>query len=69
MTKAQQIRDLSAEELEATLDDKRKQLFQLVNEREESKRFEKPHRIRAMKKDIARLLTVQTERQLKTHQV
>lgn len=65
MTKPQDLRDLSEDELEARYLDERKELFKLVNERQLSGReFEKPHRIRRAKKEIARLLTVQREKQL-----
>lgn len=63
--KAQELRDLSEEELEARYHDERKELFKLVNDRQQSKRqFEKPHRLKQTRKQIARLLTIQREKQL-----
>ncbi|MBA3957927.1 MAG: 50S ribosomal protein L29 [Parachlamydiaceae bacterium] len=66
MTKeAVQFRDLSVDELEARRLDERKTLFNLVNERAQAgRRHEKPHRIRQTKKTIARLLTIQREKQI-----
>lgn len=63
--RAQEIRDLSDEELEAHYLDARKELFKLVNERQQSRQqFEKPHRLKQTRKQIARLLTIQREKQL-----
>lgn len=63
MTKAQQYRDLSVEELEAALSDARRELFQLVNQEKRVKKAEKPHLVFQKKKDVARMLTVLTEKQ------
>lgn len=64
MAKAKDLRDKSLEELQAECNDLRKKLFDLVNARRmERRQFEKPHRIREAKKDIARLLTVITQKQ------
>lgn len=61
--KAQFFRDQSEEDLDATYQDLRKQLFDLVNERKQAMPFKQPHRIKSTKKEIARLLTVKSERQ------
>ena len=58
MLKAKNLRDQAIDELEAMLDDIRKELFNLVNEKRQAKKLEKPHLINEKKKDIARLLTV-----------
>jgi large subunit ribosomal protein L29 len=63
MSKAQQYRDLSLSELEAALNDARKELFQLANEVKKAKKADKPHLVSLKKKDIARMLTVLTEKQ------
>lgn len=63
MEKAKQLRDLSIEELEANYRDAQSALFHLINERGVSKSFEKPHRIPATKRQIARLLTIISEKQ------
>jgi len=68
MGKAKEFRDMSIEELEALLRDTRNELFHLVNEIKMSKKFEKPHRLYQKKKDIARLLTVITEKQSQVQQ-
>lgn len=64
MKKAKDFRDLSIEELEATYNDARKELFHLVNELKHSKKAEKTHLISQKKKEIARLLTVKRQKQL-----
>lgn len=62
---AQEIRDLSDEELEARYLDERKELFKLANEQHQSRQqFEKPHRLKQTRKQIARLLTIKREKQL-----
>ena len=60
--KAQEYRDQSIEQLEVAHEDLRKELFGLRNERRETGQMEKPHRVKAVKKDIARLLTVMNEK-------
>lgn len=62
--RAKEIRDLSAQELEATLLDTQKLLYALRCEQKKAKQIEKPHRIRQFKKEIARLLTLMREKQL-----
>lgn len=61
--KAKEMRDQTIDELEATYNDARKELFQLINEMQRTKKIEKPHLLRQKRKDIARLLTVLTEKQ------
>jgi len=63
MGKAKEYRDMTVEELEALHSDTQKELYNLVNELKKAKKIEKPHLIREKKKDIARLLTVLTEKQ------
>lgn len=58
MLKAKNLQDQAIEELEAMLVDTRKELFNLINERRQAKKLEKPHLVNEKKKDIARLLTV-----------
>lgn len=65
--KAKEMRDQTIDELEASYNDTRKELFQLVNEMQRSKKFEKPHLLRQKRKNIARLLTVITEKQSDKH--
>lgn len=64
MAKAKDYRDQSVEELEATYEDTRKELFQLKNDVRRTKKVDKPHLFRQMKKDLARLLTVLNEKRL-----
>lgn len=63
MTKASVYRDQTIEELQASCEDARKELFLLVNQNKQTKKMDKPHLIRQKRKDIARLLTVITEKQ------
>jgi large subunit ribosomal protein L29 len=61
MSKAKDLRNLSLDELDASYQDLQKKLYQLVNEKEQARQYEKSHLIRDTKKDISRLLTVKTE--------
>lgn len=63
MSKASKFRDMAIVELDATLNDIRKEIFFMTNEMRKTKKNEKPHLIREKKKDIARLLTVKNEKQ------
>jgi large subunit ribosomal protein L29 len=69
MYKAKDLRDQSLEELEAIYQESCKKLFELNNQFRSQKKREKPHEIKHARKDIARLLTVMTEkrRQNQTH--
>jgi large subunit ribosomal protein L29 len=62
MSKAKDLRDKSLEDLEANYNDACKALFDDVNSRKTTKKNDKPHLPRQMRKDIARLLTVMTEK-------
>lgn len=66
MYKAKELRDQSLQELEAAYDDSCKKLFELNNQFHAQKKREKPHELKHARKDIARLLTVMTEK--KHHQ-
>jgi large subunit ribosomal protein L29 len=65
MTKAKDLRDQSLEELEANYDECCKKLFDLKNQAKAEKKFDKPHEMKHLRKEIARLLTVMAE---KSHQ-
>ena len=58
MLKAKDLIDKSIDELEATFQDLRHELFQLVNEFKSSKKLEKPHLLREKRREKARILTV-----------
>jgi large subunit ribosomal protein L29 len=62
MYKAKDLRDQSLDELEAIYDDSCKKLFELINQFKSQKKREKPHEIKHARKDIARVLTVMTEK-------
>jgi large subunit ribosomal protein L29 len=62
MYKAKDLRDQSLEELEAMYSGACKSLFLLINQFRAEKKREKPHEIRHARKDIARLLTIITEK-------
>ena len=63
MTTAAEIRKMTDQEIVGALNDARQELFNLRIQWE-SGQLEDYTRIRQLKKDIARLLTVQRERQL-----
>lgn len=58
-----QLRDQTVKELQALHKEEEKKLFDLINENRVNKKLDKPHRIRAAKKRIARILTVTLEKQ------
>ena len=62
MYKAKDLRDQRQEELQATYEESCKKLFELNNEFHSKKKREKPHELKHTRKDIARLLTVMTEK-------
>lgn len=65
MYKAKDLRDQSIEELEATCVEARRKLFDLTNKFKGEKKRDVPHGIKHARKDIARLLTVITEKRSK----
>lgn len=69
MYKAKELRDQSVEELEATYRDCCKQLYELNHAFKYHKKREKPHEIKHARKDIARLLTVMTEKKRNKQQM
>ncbi len=62
--KAKDMRNLSDDEIAATLEDSRKQLYRLVNKAKREKKLEQPHKIRQTRRQIARLLTVSREKEI-----
>jgi large subunit ribosomal protein L29 len=62
MYKAKELRDQSLSELEALYDESCKKLFQLEDKFKAKKERDKPHERKHARKDIARLLTVITEK-------
>lgn len=62
--KPQEMRDQSAEELIAKLEETKRELFELRNELKRSRKLEKPHLLREKKKDIAKLNTIIREKEL-----
>lgn len=62
MYKAKELRDQSVEELEISYQETCKRLFDLKHAFKYQKSNEKPHEIKQVRKDIARMLTVLTEK-------
>lgn len=62
MYKAKELKDQSLDELEATLRDCRKNLWEMNHKFKFQKNKERPHEVKHARKDIARLLTVITEK-------
>ena len=60
--KARQLRELSDEELEVRIKDTRKELFNLRFQHATGQ-LDNPHRLTIARREIARLLTVRTERE------
>jgi|GEM_PF-1284981 len=63
MNRLKEFKDLSLAELDVAYTDTRKELFNLVNEWQRTKKLEKPHQLRTKRKEIAQLLTLKTEKQ------
>lgn len=68
MAKTKELRDMSVEELQASLQETSRELFDLTNELMTAKKIEEPHRIRQARRDRARILTILTEKQSKNKQ-
>ena len=62
--KAKELRDQSVEELEAMLEDLKKEKYKNINELRLSKKNEFPHLNLQIRKKIARILTILKEKQL-----
>ncbi len=58
---AKEIRELSPEEIETRLRDTRSELL-LLRLKKNTGQVEKPHLLRSLRKDVARLLTRQTQK-------
>lgn len=64
MVKAKELRDQTEVELEALVGDKRKELFDLRVSFAREKKTSGTHSARALKKDIARILTILREKEI-----
>ena len=62
MAKKLEIRDLSDEQLLFRLSEIDRELFDLINELKTTRKLEKPHLLKSLKKDKARILTILNER-------
>ncbi len=62
MVKVKELKSQSTEELKAGLVDLSKQLFQLKNQFKLEKKLDQPHRLRELRRDRARILTVMGEK-------
>jgi|GEM_PF-1129149 len=62
MYKAKDLRDQSLEELQAIYEESCKRVFELANQFRSQKKHDKPHEMKHVRKDIARLLTVISEK-------
>ena len=65
--KMTELRDMSNDELAVKLNDLREELFNLRFQKA-SNRLENPGRISVVRKDIARIKTLQTQREGMTHE-
>lgn len=62
MPASKELKTKSQQELQQQLEQLQRQLLRLRNEKQLSKRLEKPHQLRATRKEIARIHTLMTER-------
>jgi ribosomal protein L29 len=63
MTKASTFRDQSVAELQEAVIAISKEIYNLINEKNRTKKMDKPHLLCEKKKDTARLLTIIHEKQ------
>ncbi|HSX10219.1 MAG TPA: 50S ribosomal protein L29 [Chlamydiales bacterium] len=61
--KKKDLRDLSIPEMQAQVHDLNREIFQLRNELATQRKLEKPHQIKEKRKNVARLLTIMTQKQ------
>ncbi len=64
--KAKELEVQSVVELKELLKDNRRKLFETVNKLHMEKKTDKPHLARAIRKDIARILTVLRQKELES---
>lgn len=64
MAKKTDLRDQSVDELKAKAQELDREIFDLRNELALNRKIEKPHLIKAKKKDKARILTILTQKQV-----
>lgn len=62
MQEASKLRDQTVDELKANLLDLSKEIYRLKNELRMTRKMEKPHLIKSLKRDRARILTVLSEK-------
>ncbi|MEN9344322.1 MAG: ribosomal protein [Chlamydiota bacterium] len=65
MVKAKELRNQSEAELQALYYDLSSELFELRNQMKVTRKLEKPHLLKAKKKDRARVMTVLSQKQMK----
>lgn len=64
MAKKTDLKDQSVEELKAMAQNIDREIFELRNELALNRKLEKPHLIKAKKKERARVLTIMTQKQM-----
>lgn len=64
MTKAQNFREMSTDELKAKDGELRKEIYEVRNALSSKKEDVKPHEIQVKRKDIARILTILRQREI-----
>ena len=62
MTKIEEIREQSHEQLGYRLEEIDREIFKLINELKANHKLEKPHLLKSFRKEKARILTIQTQR-------
>jgi len=62
MSKIKEILEQTSEELENRIEEIERKVFELKNELRVSRKIEKPHQLRELKKEKAKILTVLTQR-------
>lgn len=63
MLKAKDLRDQTKEELEGRIKELENNLYSLTSKLKSERKLEKPHTIKELRKDRARILTILTEKE------
>lgn len=64
MVKFEEIKNQSVEELEAQAEDISREIYDLTNQLRVLRKLEKPHLLTSKKRDMARVLTALSQKQL-----
>ena len=67
MLKAKDLRDQTAEELEVKVEEIENEMFSLKSKLKAERKLEKPHVIKELRRDRARIMTILKEKELNSN--